>query len=156
MAEHIIDMKWIFALALLSLLVSGCTQAGMIAGAGDSCRPVNHTYTEIARLSTMVLGVDRQISWSRDLGYYAEGTVILKNTDNESGWFMVTFEWIMPGENPQTERVSKHLNPGDAEEFKSICPDIDPLQGALFRYQYTSYPDSGRTVERQMEKQVCG
>ena len=154
-------MKWILGFALVAaLLVSGCTQEGMIASSGTEeegvCRIVNETYAEIAELDARVLGMNREISWSQDLGYYAVGTVRLENTDKESGWFLVTFNWMKPGQaRPYTEKKTMHLNPGDVGEFISIIPDIDPQGGVSFLYEYDSYPDSERSVKKQREIQVC-
>jgi hypothetical protein len=123
-------MKWILAVLALALavLASGCTQAGMLAGeAGQACTTMNETYVEIDSLRAEVLGLNRQISWSQDLGYYIEGTLKLKNKDNESGWFLVTFTWLRPGETrPYTDKVNLHLGPEETGEFKSIYSDIDP------------------------------
>lgn len=150
-------MKRIFILVLLSaLLVSGCTQSGMLTS-GEGCKTLNETHTEIAQLEARVLSAEREILWSGDLGYYMEGTVRLINSDQEGGWFILTFSWMRPGQGmPRTEKKSLHLNPGEEGVFKSICPDIDPQMGAYLTYRYKSYPDSGRTVERQLETSVCG
>lgn len=152
-------MKWILAAALaLAVLVSGCTETGQVAAGEEegACRIVNETYVEIDSLDAGILGVNRQISWSQDLGYYAEGIVKLKNTDNESGWFLVTFNWMGPGqERPYTEKKSMHLNPGDSGEFKSVFPNIDPQLGVSFLYEYESYPDSQRIVKKQRETKIC-
>lgn len=150
-------MKYILALVLVSIaLVSGCTQTGMITGEEGACTLVNNTFVDIYRLDASILGVNKQILLSQDLDYYAEGLVTLQNTDNESGWFLLTFEWMRPGQGmPYTEKKSLHLDPGEAGEFISACP-IDPQLGAVFTYSYTSYPDSGRTVKKQIETSVCG
>lgn len=148
-------MKWILGLVVLSaFLVSGCTETGQIAAGGEEgvCRIVNETYADIDSLDARVLGVNRQISWSQDLGYYSEGTVRLENTDNESGWFLVTFNWMGPGQGiPYTQKLSGHLNPGDIMEFKSVYPG----QGISFLYEYESYPDSQRIAKKQRETEIC-
>ena len=152
-------MKWILALILvLPLLASGCTQAGMVTeGETEDCRIVNETYVEIDSLDARILGVNREVSWSQELGYYAEGILRLKNTDNESGWFLLTFNWMRPEqERPYTQKLSRYLNPGDIGEFKSVFPNIDPQMGVSFVYEYDSYPDSQRIVKKQREIEVCG
>ena len=152
-------MKWILGLVVLSaLLISGCTETGQITTGEEegACRIVNETYAEIDSLDAVILGVNNQTSWSQDLGYYAEGIVELKNTDNESGWFLVTFNWMRPGQGrPYTEKKSMHLNPGDVEEFKSVFPNIDPQLEVHFLYEYESYPDSQRIVKNQRETEIC-
>jgi hypothetical protein len=81
---------------------------------------------------------------------------VLENTDNESGWFLVTFNWMKPGQaRPFTEKKSMHLNPGDTGEFKSVLPGIDPQLGASFSYEYESYPDSRNIVKNQREIEIC-
>ncbi len=156
-------MKWVLAIVLvLAILVSGCTnETGQIAANAtgeeeEACRIVNETYVEIDSLDAVILGVNKQVSWSQDLGYYAEGIIELKNTDNESGWFLVTFNWMRPGqERPYTQKLNKHLNPGDVEEFKSVFPNIDPQLEVSLSYEYESYPDLQRIVKKQRETEIC-
>jgi len=144
-------MKWILALALLSIvLVSGCIQSGMLTGGEGDCIQENTTIADVYRLEGEVLSAGREILWSENLGYYAEATVRLENTDKEAGWFLMTFEWQKPGAAVYIDKKNLHIEPGETGEFKSAYP-VNPQQGAEFVYSYTSYPDSGRTENRQVE-----
>jgi len=67
-------------------------------------------------------------------GVYTEGIVMIKNIDNEAGWFIVTFSWETLN-NEKKDKVRHYIEPDEIIEFKSI---YDNNFGEDIKFQYNA------------------
>ncbi len=87
-------------------------------------------------------------------GVYREGIVKVMNTDNEAGWFIVTFNWETLYDK-KTDSVRHYIEPDETIEFVSIY-DNDLGEDTKFKYSVQSNViKKTRMVTKYRTEEVC-
>jgi len=87
-------------------------------------------------------------------GIYNEGTINLKNVDNEAGWFIVTFNWKTLN-NEREDKIRHYIDPDETIEFKSIY-DNDAGEDIKFTFTAKSEPiQKTRTITKYRTEEKC-
>lgn len=99
-----------------------------------------------------------------EYGFYATGTVELRNTDNDADWYNVVFNWETL-EDEHTDTVRHYIEPDEVVEFFSLY-DIDMGEDITYTINVnpdpitktktvTRYRQECHTVTKYRTKTVC-
>lgn len=131
---------------------------GNVINTLKNCKEVEVPYTVVEEYSyypeAKVIESSNEGKIGLDKGIYREGTVSLKNIDNEGGWFSVNFLWETLTDK-QEDTVRHYITPDQTVEFVSIY-DTDLGEDSQFKYTYLSdsIPKT-RTVTKYRTETVC-
>ncbi len=127
-----------------------------------SCRDVQVPYneTEYVResyqdveyydeyLSAVIVSRTHDTGLNMKYGAYASSELKLKNTDDEAGWFTVTFRWETLKDGVTERKVRHYIEPEETITFDSIY-DIDSGEDYSVTHAFLSDPiQKSRTVTK--------
>lgn len=120
----------------------------------DTQIPYQDTETYDYTLNAVSISATEDYRVDLDKGVYAVGQVTLKNTDNQAGWFTVTFNWKTL-KRTASDTIRHYIEPDKRVLFESIF-DIESGEDNQYTYTYVSdYVQKTRVVTKYRTEQKC-